>query len=87
MAQGLTGIEATTTRLKAIRANISNIARTFNIQEGLRPEDDRLPSRLHKEALKSGHQISKTELEKMVADYYRLRGWDKHGKPKADRVL
>jgi aldehyde:ferredoxin oxidoreductase len=87
MVQGLTGIEATTTRLKAISANISNIARTFNIQEGLRPEDDRLPSRLHKEALKSGHQISKTELEKMVADYYRLRGWDKHGKPKADRVL
>jgi aldehyde:ferredoxin oxidoreductase len=87
MVQGLTGIEAATTRIKAISANISNIVRTFNIQEGLRPEDDRLPSRLHKEALKSGHQISKTELEKMVADYYRLRGWDEHGKPKADHVL
>ncbi len=87
MVQGLTGLEASTNRLKAISANISNMVRTFNIQEGLRPEDDRLPSRIHKEALKSGHQISETELEKMVADYYHLRGWDEHGKPKADHVL
>jgi aldehyde:ferredoxin oxidoreductase len=79
--QGLTGIETSTTRLKAISANISNIVRTFNIQEGLRQEDDRLPSRLHKETLKSGHQISEVELETMVTEYYRLRGWDEQGKP------
>jgi aldehyde:ferredoxin oxidoreductase len=50
--QGLTGIETSTTRLKAISANISNMVRTFNIQEGLRREDDRLPSRLHKAAIR-----------------------------------
>jgi aldehyde:ferredoxin oxidoreductase len=80
--QGLTGIETSTTRLKAISANISNMVRTFNIQEGLRREDDRLPSRLHKEALKSGHQISEVELETMVTEYYHLRGWDEQGKPR-----
>jgi aldehyde:ferredoxin oxidoreductase len=79
--QGLTGIETSTTRLKAISANISNIVRTFNIQEGLQPEDDRLPIRLHKEALKSGHQISEVEIETMVTEYYHLRGWDEQGKP------
>jgi aldehyde:ferredoxin oxidoreductase len=80
--QGLTGIETSTTRLKAISANISNIVRTFNIQEGLQPEDDRLPIRLHKEALKSGHQISEVEIETMVTEYYHLRGWDEQGKPR-----
>jgi len=81
IVQGVTGIEAHKTRLKAISANISNIVRKFNIQEGLRREDDRLPSRLYKEALKSGHQISEAELERMVTDYYRLRGWDQKGRP------
>jgi aldehyde:ferredoxin oxidoreductase len=87
IVQGLTGIEANTTRLRAISANISNMVRTFNIQEGLRREDDRLPTRLHKEALKSGHQISEAEIEKMVGDYYRLRGWDEQGKPNVDHIL
>ncbi len=87
IVQGLTGIEANTTRLRAISANISNIVRTFNIQEGLRREDDRLPSRLHKEALKSGHQISEAEIERMVGDYYRLRGWDEQGKPNVDHIV
>jgi aldehyde:ferredoxin oxidoreductase len=51
------------------------------VQEGLKTEDDRLPKRLHKEALKTGHALSEEELEKMVADYYQLRGWDEQGCP------
>jgi len=61
--------------------------RRFNIQEGLTREDDRLPSRLYKEeALKSGHKVSEAELEKMLADYYRLRGWDEQGRPGTNDV-
>ncbi|MBW1739780.1 MAG: aldehyde ferredoxin oxidoreductase family protein [Deltaproteobacteria bacterium] len=86
IVQSVTGIEADKKRLKAISANISNMVRKFNIQEGLTPEDDRLPSRLHKEALKGGHRISEAELKKMVDDYYRLRGWDEQGKPRANHT-
>jgi aldehyde:ferredoxin oxidoreductase len=81
VVQGVAGIEADKTTLKAISANISNTVRRFNIQEGLRREDDRLPSRLYKEALKSGHRISEAELDRMLTDYYRLRGWDENGRP------
>lgn len=84
---GLTGMEADTTRLKAVSANVSNMVRTFNIREGLTREDDRLPSRLHREALKSGHRITEAELDKMVEEYYRLRGWDEQGKPVNDYAL
>jgi aldehyde:ferredoxin oxidoreductase len=80
--RGATGIPSDEKTLKQISANISNTVRTFNLREGLTPEDDRLPSRLHREALKGGHRITETELEKMVFDYYRLRGWDEHGNPK-----
>lgn len=81
IVRGVTGMKADQAALGAISANISNIVRQFNIQEGLGQEDDRLPKRLHKEALRSGHHIGEAELQKMLADYYRLRGWDEQGRP------
>ncbi len=79
----LTGMKVDQAALKAISANISDTVRRFNIKEGLSPEDDRLPKRLYKEELKGGHGISEAELDKMRADYYRLRGWDEQGRPLA----
>ncbi|MBW1741943.1 MAG: aldehyde ferredoxin oxidoreductase family protein [Deltaproteobacteria bacterium] len=81
IVEGLTGINADKKRLREISANISNIVRRFNIREGLKREDDRLPKRLYQEGLKSGHRISEAELEKMLSDYYLLRGWDEEGNP------
>ena len=81
IVQGTTGLKADQATLVAISARISDTVRRFNIQEGLRREHDRLPARLHKEALKTGHHIDEAELDKMLADYYRLRGWDEQGRP------
>ncbi|HDM09550.1 MAG TPA: hypothetical protein ENF92_03420, partial [Desulfobacteraceae bacterium] len=53
----------------------------FNIREGLTKEDDRLPSWFYRHAINEGDIITPQELEAMVADYYRLRGWDKEGRP------
>jgi aldehyde:ferredoxin oxidoreductase len=83
IVEGLTGLKADETILKAIAANISHKVRQFNIQEGLRPEDDRLPPRLYREPLETGHHIEEAELKTLVADYYRLRGWDEEGRPPA----
>jgi aldehyde:ferredoxin oxidoreductase len=47
----------------------------------LLPEQDRLPKRLHREALPSGHILTEEEMERMLADYYRLRGWNEGGIP------
>ncbi|MBW1743479.1 MAG: aldehyde ferredoxin oxidoreductase family protein [Deltaproteobacteria bacterium] len=85
--QGVTGIKADKKKLKEISANISNIVRTFNVREGLKREDDRLPKRLYREGLRGGHRISEAELEKMVSDYYRLRGGEEEGKPKTAGIL
>jgi aldehyde:ferredoxin oxidoreductase len=81
MVEGITGLKADRATLARISADVSNTVRRFNIQEGLKREDDRLPARLYKEALKSGHQIREAELQEMLSDYYRLRGWDEEGRP------
>jgi len=82
MVEGVTGLKADRAILARISADVSNTVRRFNIQEGLKREDDRLPARLYKESLKSGHRIREAELEEMLSDYYRLRGWDEEGRPR-----
>ena len=76
-----TGLSTDKNFLRGLAVNISNVVRRFNMREGLTPADDRLPPRFHHEPLKSGHVITEEELSVMVADYYRLRGWDTKGRP------
>ena len=67
--------------LRNIAANIASLTRTFNLREGVTPEDDRLPCRLHREALPSGHSLGREEMERMLREYYDFRGWDQKGVP------
>ncbi len=64
---------------------IWNQTRLFNLREGFRPEDDRLPRRFVEETLPSGphkgQRISEEDMATMRADYYRVRGWDEQGRP------
>lgn len=76
-----TGLPATREALRGIAARISDMTRKFNLREGLMPEHDRLPKRLHREALPTGNALSGEEMERMLRDYYQLRGWDEKGVP------
>lgn len=69
--------------LRAAGAAVVDDTRRFNLREGLKPEDDLLPRKLH-EALPSGHVITREEYALLLSDYYRVRGWDENGVP-ADR--
>lgn len=71
----VTGIPLNQKELKRIAAGIADMTRQFNLQEGLMPEQDRLPARFHKEPLPSGKAISSEEMEQMLKDYYMARGW------------
>lgn len=77
-----TGMDTNKEDLRRIASNISDIARHFNIREGLTKADDTLPQRLFDEPLGSRKDtITKEQLEYMKEDYYRLRGWDANGIP------
>jgi aldehyde:ferredoxin oxidoreductase len=77
----VTGLPLSKQELRAKASAISSMTRRFNLREGLELEHDRLPKRLYREALPSGHSISSDEMERMLRDYYRARGWDEFGVP------
>jgi aldehyde:ferredoxin oxidoreductase len=63
-----------------------NLERLFNLREGLTAADDSLPDRLTKtpQPASDGSENLKhiVPLEKMLKQYYKVRGWDEHGVPK-----
>jgi aldehyde:ferredoxin oxidoreductase len=77
----LTGVAATKENLRKIAADISTLVRRFNLREGMSSEDERLPKQLHKKIEATGQVITEEELNVMLFDYYRLRGWDENGIP------
>jgi aldehyde:ferredoxin oxidoreductase len=77
----VTGNPLSTQDLRKKASFIADMTRAFNLREGLKPEQDRLPPRLCREALPSGHRITEQELQYMIDEYYRLRGWDQNGVP------
>ncbi|MBR9982290.1 MAG: aldehyde ferredoxin oxidoreductase family protein [Desulfatitalea sp.] len=74
----------------ALGERIWNQVRLFNWREGFRAADDRLPRRFVEEPLPSGphkgQRISKADMARMRADYYRARGWDEEGRPTAQTL-
>ena len=75
----LTGRDMTIEDLSRAASQITDSAREFNLREGLGPETDRLPSRILQTPLPSGHAITLQEMEEMLNDYYRIKGWSRHG--------
>ena len=58
------------------------LERQFNLDAGFTAEDDKLPKRLVQEAAKSGPAEGLVNgLEKMLPEYYALRGWTPDGRP------
>jgi aldehyde:ferredoxin oxidoreductase len=79
----LTGLDADRSRLRQCAAAIATLTRRFNIREGLIPQDDRLPRQLHRRLEDSDRVVTEEEINTMVQEYYRLRGWDADGQPPA----
>jgi aldehyde:ferredoxin oxidoreductase len=72
------GIDMNESRLKTIAERIMNVERMFNVREGIRRKDDRLPDRLTKEPMPSGPTKGNVvPLEALLDDFYTAAGWDK----------
>jgi aldehyde:ferredoxin oxidoreductase len=82
--QGTMGMKLNHDGLKKIAANIRNLSRRFNLREGISKEDDTLPPRFFSEPISGGKIINPEELDKMLQDYYQLRGWNENGIPSGD---
>jgi len=69
---------------------IFNLGRLFNVREGADRSLDLLPSRFSEpvpEGGSAGETITKEDLERMLDEYYSLRGWTKDGVPKEESLI
>jgi len=77
-----TGLKLDEAGLRKISSNIQNETRRFNLREGITSKDDTLPKRFFDEPLgKDRKTIRREDLQRMLQDYYALRGWTSEGIP------
>ncbi|HXX84715.1 MAG TPA: aldehyde ferredoxin oxidoreductase family protein [Casimicrobiaceae bacterium] len=68
--------------LAVVGERIWNLEREFNIAAGFTKKDDSLPPRLTTEPAKTGPAKGLVNgLDKMLPEYYQVRGWDANGVP------
>ncbi|HET9581087.1 MAG TPA: aldehyde ferredoxin oxidoreductase family protein [Usitatibacter sp.] len=68
--------------LNVVGERIWNLEKEFNLAAGLTKKDDDLPPRLKKEPAKTGPAKGLVNgIDKMLPEYYALRGWDANGVP------
>lgn len=85
LVKAITGWDWTQEELEEVANRIVTLTRLFNAREGATKDLDTLPSRMFREPLNGGaNRITEEELNYMVDDYYRLRGWNENGYPLAD---
>ncbi|MDP2869048.1 MAG: aldehyde ferredoxin oxidoreductase family protein [Methyloversatilis sp.] len=74
-------------KLDLMGERIWNMERQFNNAAGFTRKDDDLPARLKTEAAKVGPAKGLVSgIDKMIPEYYDLRGWDPEGRPTAETV-
>jgi aldehyde:ferredoxin oxidoreductase len=78
----VTGIPYATGDLIKAGERVWNLERLYNNREGFTAKDDTLPPRLLTEAPTDGPSKGwVSQLEPMLKEYYRTRGWDQNGLP------
>jgi aldehyde:ferredoxin oxidoreductase len=85
-----TGWDMCLTDLLKIGERATNLARIFNLREGLKPKDDRLPERIFmpsEAGALAGLGIDHAEFERAMRDLYVLKDWNlETGMPSRQRL-
>lgn len=86
----VTGWDISAAEVDRIGERICNLERCFNVRENIRRQDDRLPYKVMNEPIPDGPSkgmyCPEDELQGMLDEYYRLRGWDGDGVPTAETL-
>jgi aldehyde:ferredoxin oxidoreductase len=82
----VTGLEISLKEFLEVGERIFNLARLFNLREGLVKSHDKLPERFSQVPLgdgggSDGETVSKQDMDHMVKAYYQFRGWTEDGVP------
>jgi aldehyde:ferredoxin oxidoreductase len=83
------GEEFSRAELEAAAERIATLERLFNVRAGFSRKDDDLPARFKTEPIVIGRReriISEQDRERMLDDYYQVRGWDREGVPQPETL-
>jgi aldehyde:ferredoxin oxidoreductase len=90
MINAATGWDLDLPELERIGERICNLERALNVREGISRKDDTLPWRVQHEPIPEGPSkgmyCPPEELDRMLDEYYRLRGWTQDGIPTPERL-
>ena len=90
MVSAVTGWDVSVEELERIGERVVNQERLFNVREGVTRKDDVLPWRVMHEPIpegaSAGMHCPPAELDRMLDEYYGLRGWDAQGVPTPARL-
>ena len=84
-----TGRSISWSEMVALGERVWNLEKLFNLKAGLTREDDRLPAKCFEPVLGETSQSAVIEADKfeaMLDEYYRLRGWNAEGIPRAEKL-
>ena len=82
MVKMTTGLALDEAGLRRVSSTIQDGTRRFNLREGMTAAADTLPKRFFDEPLGDERKVLKREdFQKMLGDYYALRGWTADGVP------
>jgi len=79
----ITGIDYTEADLARIGERIWNLEKLFNLKAGISSKEDRLPKRMTDEPRVKNQVV---HLDRMLPEYYRLRGWNDAGVPTMEKL-
>jgi aldehyde:ferredoxin oxidoreductase len=85
----VTGWDISLEEFLTVGERIFNLGRLFNIREGVDRTHDMLPDRFSErlqEGGSAGESITKQDLDRMLDEYYELRGWSREGIPKEETL-
>ncbi|MGB2783567.1 MAG: aldehyde ferredoxin oxidoreductase C-terminal domain-containing protein, partial [Atribacterota bacterium] len=87
ITSALTGIKFSEQDLFTIGERIVNLERIYNLKMGLTYKEDRIPDRYRLEPVPEGNSKGETlDLDKMLPEYYQLRGWNEKGIPSRKKL-
>ena len=90
MINAATGWDLDVAELERIGERICTLERALNVREGISRKDDTLPWRVQHEPIpdapSKGTFCPPEELNRMLDEYYELRGWSKDGIPTPERL-
>ena len=86
MISAVTGWETSSYEIMRWGERRLHLMRVYNIREGMKPEDDRLPDRFFDEPIRSGAKagihLDREKFREYLNLYYEMMGWDAQGVPR-----